>query len=108
MNSVPDDPFFGKIINTSDRLVLALAGTYFYGDNEAMFPGADNNFGGLQVGVAEQLGLQPLKEGQWALLGLGPDMTAEELGGTERLRGVPYDPTNGLISKGDITVRGGG
>lgn len=105
--AIPDDPFFGKIVHTSDRLVIALAGTYFYGDNEAAIPGNDHNFAGLWPENAKRFGLQPLKEGQWVLLGMGPDTTAEELGGAELIRGLPYDATNGLISKGDITMRGG-
>ncbi len=105
--SIPNDPFFGNITNTSDRLVIALAGTYFYGDNEPAIDGNDNNFSSLWPGNAEVLGLQPLKENQWALLGMGPDTTADELGSTQQ-RGLPYDATNGLHSKGDITMRGGG
>ncbi|MGC9328119.1 MAG: type IV pilin protein [Candidatus Hinthialibacter sp.] len=108
ISAIPDDPFFGKITNTSNRLVLALAGTYFYGDNESVIDGNDHNFAALWPGNAERNGLQPLKEGQWALLGMGPDTTAEELGGSEEIRGLPYDSSNGLISKGDITMRGGG
>jgi len=105
MSAIPNDPFFGKITATSNRLVIALAGTYFYGDNEAVIIGNDNNFQALWPGNAEPLGLQPLRENQWALLGMGPDTTVEELG--ERPRGIPYDSTNGLVSSGDLTVRGG-
>ena len=59
-------------------------------------------------GTAERLGLNPIKPNEWVLLGMGPDTTAEELGQTMQLRGMPYDPTNGLNSTGDITMRGGG
>ncbi len=105
ISSIPDDPFFGKITNTSDRLVTALAGTYFYGDNEPSIEGNDNNFQALWPGNAESLGLRPMKENQWTLLGMGPDTSAEELGAG--LRGIPYDATNGINSSGDITMRGG-
>ncbi|RJP22985.1 MAG: prepilin-type N-terminal cleavage/methylation domain-containing protein [Candidatus Omnitrophota bacterium] len=105
MSAIPNDPFFGNITNTSDRLVIALAGTYFYGDNEAMIEGNDHNFSALWPGNAELLGLRPLGENQWALLGMGPDTTADELGNTQQ-RGLPYDATNGLRSRGDITMRG--
>ena len=37
---------------------------------------------------------------------VNPDATAEELGGTEYIRGMPYDASNGLMSSGDITMRG--
>lgn len=107
ITAIPNDPFLGKIINTSDRLVIALAGTYFYGDNEAGIEGNDHNFAALWPENAKKFGLQPLREGQWVLLGMGPDTTAEELGGSEQFRGLPYDATNGLNSRGDITIRGG-
>ena len=103
---IPDDPFLGTVTDTSDRLVVALAGTYFYGDNDPKIPGEDHNFGALWIRNAPFFGLKPLQEGQWALLGMGPDTTAEELGGRERLRGLPYSPTNGTRSTGDITTRG--
>ncbi len=105
MASIPNDPFFGKITNTSDRLVIALDGTYFYGDNEPAISGFDNNFSALWPGNAEILGLEPLRENQWALIGLGPDTTADELGSTQQ-RGLPYSSSNGLHSKGDIVYRG--
>lgn len=104
LSSIPDDPFFGNVTSTSDRLAIALAGTYFYGDNEAVIDGNDNNFSALWPGRAETYGLRPLKENQWALIGLGPDTTADELGSTQQ-RGLPYSSSNGLISKGDITIR---
>ncbi|MFH1737752.1 MAG: prepilin-type N-terminal cleavage/methylation domain-containing protein [bacterium] len=104
--SIPDDPFFGKVTKTSDRLVLAIAGTYFYADNEAALKGDDNNFDALHVGTtSKRLGLEPLGNNEWALLGMGPDTTAEE---SYTRRGVPYDATNGLTSPGDIVMRGGG
>jgi prepilin-type N-terminal cleavage/methylation domain-containing protein len=104
LSSIPDDPFFGNLTNTSDRLAIALAGTYFYGDNEAVIDGNDNNFSALWPENAEGYGLRPLKENQWALIGIGPDTTADELGSTQQ-RGLPYSSSNGLISKGDIVVR---
>ncbi len=105
LTSIPDDPFFGKISKTSDRLAIALAGTYFYGDNEAAIDGFDNNFGALWPGTAENYGLEPMRENHWALIGVGPDTTADELGGTQQ-RGLPYESSNGLHSRGDITTRG--
>ena len=106
IGSIPDDPFFGKSNQTSDRLNIALAGTYFYCDEEAGIAGWDCGFGGLQPGRAEQLGLQPLPQNNWAMIGTGPDTTAEEMG-TSDLRGLPYDSSNGLRSQGDILLRSG-
>ncbi len=106
LSSVPDDPFLAKITSTSDRLLIVLNGKYFYGDNEVAFEGSDNNFGALQIGTAEALGLRPLRDNQWAILGVGPDTTAEELDDMQ-LRGLPYATSNGLHSKGDIVTRSG-
>lgn len=105
MSSIPNDPFFGKISETSDRLRLALAGTYFYADNEAINPAEDHNIGALRLGTAPRLGLEPLKPNQWVLLGAGPDTSLEELS-NEIGRGLPYASSNGLHSSGDITMRG--
>ncbi len=105
MSSIPNDPFFGKISATSDRLREALDGTYFYADNEAVNPSDDHNIGALKPGNALRLGLEPLRENQWVLLGAGPDTSLEELN-NEVGRGQPYDISNGLNSAGDITMRG--
>lgn len=106
LSSIPSDPFFNNLRGTSERLQIALAGTYFYGDNEASIPGEDHNFAALHFQNAPRYNLRPLKEGEWALLGMGPDSTAEELSSIPR--GIPYDATNGLMSTGDITIRSGG
>jgi len=106
ISAIPDDPFFGKINRTSERLIAALAGTYFYADEEAVNPAVDMGFGGLKPENARRLGLEPVREKQWVLIGLGPDTTAEEMA-TSNLRGLPYSSSNGLISQGDIVIRGG-
>lgn len=106
IGSIPDDPFFAKINNTSERLQIALAGTYFYCDEESAIPGWDCGFGGLRPGQAETLGLRPLPENNWAMIGTGPDTTAEEMA-TSQFRGLPYASSNGLRSKGDIIRRSG-
>lgn len=104
--SIPDDPFFGKTNFTSERLRIAIAGTYFYCDEESVIPGWDCGIGGLRPGMAEKLGLRPLPENNWAMIGIGPDTVAEELD-TSDFRGLPYDASNGLRSSGDILLRSG-
>ncbi|MCA9412010.1 MAG: prepilin-type N-terminal cleavage/methylation domain-containing protein [Candidatus Omnitrophica bacterium] len=106
ITSIPTDPFSGTITDTSDRLTLALDGTYFYGDNESGIPGEDHGLGGLTKQRAWFFGLRPLGEDEWALMGWGPDSRIEELDGNERFRGLPYSPTNGTRSRGDIVTRG--
>lgn len=104
IQEIPDDPLFGTVHNTSQRLVEALAGTYFYGDNDEEIAGDDHNFQGLQSPRAEFLGLRPMRSGDWVLMGVGPDSTAEETEDARR-RGIPYAPTNGTRSRGDIVNR---
>ncbi len=106
LSSIPNDPFLSKITDTSDRIVIVLNGKYWYGDFDPGIPGTNFNFGALQPGNAEALGLRPLKKGQWVMIGVGPDTSAEELGDSSQ-RGIPYDSSNGLNSKGDIVVRSG-
>lgn len=104
ISSIPSDPFFGQIIGTSERLQIALAGTYMYYDNEPSIDGADHYLPALTEENAFQYGLQPLLPNQWILLGIGPDTTLEE---NQLIRGTPYESSNGLLSVGDITIRGG-
>ncbi len=106
MSSIPNDPFLGILTNTSDRIIIVLNGKYWYGDSDPGIPGDNHNFGALKPGNAEMLGLQPLRRNQWVLIGTGPDTSAEELA-DNALRGIPYNASNGLHSKGDIVVRGG-
>ena len=90
-------------------LVGLFRGLYWYGDqdghNGAGTP--DHNIHGLLPGNAEAHGIRPLRLNEWALLGVGPDNKPEEVGNIT-LRGIPWDPTNGLASKGDLTVRSSG
>ena len=106
VNEIPTDPFSGTITPTSSRLIRALAGTYFYGDNESKIQGEDHGIGALTFQRTLFSGLRPLGEDEWALVGWGPDGLIEELDGDERFRGLPYSPTNGTRSKGDIVNRG--
>jgi len=104
ISSIPDDPFFEKINKTSERLNLAIAGTYMYYDNEAGISGDDHYLPALTLDNAFNLGLDPLKPNQFVLLGIGPDTTLDE---NQIIRGTPYDSSNGLVSVGDIMFRSG-
>jgi len=104
IKEIPDDPFFGTVNDTSDRMVEALAGTYFYGDNDEEITGEDHNIDRYTLQTASFLGIRPLRPGDWILLGMGPDTTAEETDDV-LFRGLPYSPTNGTRSRGDIIER---
>ena len=114
--NIPDDPFL--IYRTPQEAAAAgyssgvqaviriLAGKYWYGDQDGHRGGnaRDHNIEALLPGVAESKGLRPLQTGEWILLGVGPDNRPEEISFAE-YRGLPYDPSNGLVSGGDLTVR---
>lgn len=104
IKEIPDDPFFGTVNGTSDRMVQALAGTYFYGDNDEEIPGEDHNMDRFAVIRAPFTRERPLRPGNWILMGMGPDSIAEELDDVF-FRGLAYSPTNGTRSRGDIIER---
>lgn len=107
MGSLPVDPFFEG--PTGERTM------YRYGDYESSYRGHsgtnefNHNFNALKPGIAESLGLQPLALDDFALIGSGPDREfGLAAGASDRVRAVPYDSTNGLVSVGDIVMRSSG
>ncbi len=105
IGSVPQDPFsprekdVGFGANEQGR-------SYIYFDNE---PGRGDDFGihlyqsGNQMG--QDMGIEPLKEGEFAMISIGPDgYIGVDSGGN--LRGMSYDSSNGLNSRGDLVRRG--
>ena len=90
-------------------ITLILNGHYMYADQDGHvgLSVADHNINSLRPGTAEALGLHPLRNGEWILLGVGPDNKIEEIA-LAYLRGIPYDPSNGLVSGGDLTIRSTG
>ena len=119
--SIPRDPFL-LYDNSSDCLaahydsgvcliVNLLKGTCWYGDfdghNGTNPNSPDQHFYALLPSVAPSYGIPPLRLGEWALLGVGPNNRPENVADIAR-RGIPYDLTNGLVSRGDLTVRSSG
>ena len=116
---IPEDPFL--IYDSAQEAAMAghsagvqavvsiLAGKYWYGDQDGHRGGLtrDHNIIALQPGTAQANGLRALENNEWILLGVGPDNKPEEIS-FAALRGIPYDPSNGLISQGDLTVRSTG
>ncbi len=109
MSSIPLDPFFSPTsgADTNSNLIsqdLVPPYTYMYADEDPAIPGGDIGLNFFNAGNRDQLnrvGLQPLKEGQYVLLGAGPD---GKRGGYNNALGMgfPYDASNGLTSNGDI------
>jgi len=116
ISAIPTDPFFAKIAHSDNPFAQFLAGTYYYCDNDPEINGSDFLIYYLHPNAGIPPEFHHLQEGQWALMGIGPnEITMEKEGLTEEavyffnnfMRGLPYDITNGLISRGDIIIRGG-
>ncbi len=110
MSSVPIDPFIGKHTDISDVGFGSPTDTYTYADFDPRIPGTGSNnnnmnIAALELPFCEYLGIQPMKRGEYALVGLGPDSYA---GSGNDNRGIPYESSNGLTSIGDIFMRSGG
>ena len=100
MASIPDDPF-----KTEELGVIS----YRYIDNDPMGEGYDHGLGALFPENAPRLGLKELSEGEFILVGIGPDGILGFGGGYgDEGRALPYASSNGLVSAGDVTLRGGG
>ena len=99
MSSIPKDPFQSPAIDGGCY--------YYYLDNDPEDPTDDHDFPAYKEGTAEVYGNKPLKSGEWAIGGIGPDgewYGATWTDATSNARGSKYDPSNGLSSRGDIML----
>ncbi len=109
MSSVPIDPFLRKMEGIGDRGVGSGLDTYLYADVDPKIPGHNQGVQALNSPLAEDYGLKPLKTGEFALLSAGPDFVyGGGGGGVASSRGIPYSPSNGLTSTGEIYYISGG
>ncbi len=114
MSSIPKDPFMADHADESSLGFGSPFDTYIYADWDPNVPGTTSNSNNmniqcLEMPLAEQFNIRPLKKGEWALIGLGPDGQAGLGGsGAASTRGFPYNASNGLVSKGDIVLTSGG
>lgn len=100
MASIPIDPF-------SDNLTSSTS--YRYGDNDPVDSDFDHGYGALFPQNASRLGLREITENEFVLIGIGPDgELGLGAGYGDPVRALPYDSSNGLVSAGDVTLRGGG
>ncbi len=98
LSAVPLDPFIPQGQST-----------YRYADNDPVDPEHDHGLGALFPENAPRIGLQELRTGDFILVGIGPDGEfGLGAGYGDPNRALPYDTSNGLVSAGDITLRGGG
>ena len=113
LSSVPVDPCMSKMTDASSRGFGSPYTTYIYADFDPHVPGTTNNennmnIAALELPVCELHGIRPMKRGEFALVGTGPDGHAGSGGGITPERGVPFEASNGLNSIGDIFMRSGG
>ncbi|MBZ0256836.1 prepilin-type N-terminal cleavage/methylation domain-containing protein [bacterium] len=107
ISSLPMDPFLDRRSDLNERGFEGALNTYVYIDEDPNIPDTDMFFHALQHREQSSSKITPMKEGDYAIVGAGPDgilgnsTTAE--GNT--LRGLPYDSSNGLTSLGDIFIR---
>jgi general secretion pathway protein G len=114
--ALPQDPFiiyptYAECIAAGEDsgtcvVIRTLATHYLYADQDGhRGSGAnDHNLGALYPSHAASFGLIPMGIGEWCILGVGPDNTTPSFADRYK-RGIPYDPSNGLYSLGDLTVR---
>ncbi len=113
MSSVPIDPFLSQGKSLSDYGFGSGYGTYIYADVDPHITENPRNQGiqCLNPGsLAEAYGITPLNTNEWAFVGVGPDGVAGigSGGGAHDSRGFPYNPSNGLVSLGDVVFTSGG
>lgn len=109
LSSIPVDPFESTHDETIGFGADERGKAYIYFDNDPEDPGQDHNIGLYLQGntFARSIGIQALKTGEFAIFSIGPDGmigTAQSSAGDSR--GLPYDSSNGVVSGGDIVVRG--
>jgi len=107
MSSIPVDPFFSVALGNDVKSNLIAQDiippwAYMYCCNDPKYPGAGLTFYQPGNTLALQAGVQPLKIGEYVLIGAGPD---GRRGAYNADMGYPYDASNGLLSFGDIVTR---
>ncbi len=104
--TIPVDPFNGE-----EYADTFLALYYGYADDDPEDSGPDHDIQTILPEYADQFGLLPMKRGDYILGSVGPDgIWGLYLGAGASVDDIarPYDVSNGVVSVGDITLRGGG
>lgn len=111
ISSFPNDPFlvpqqFEEVMGSRFELTQ----TYAYIDDDPKDASVDHGVVVLTPSFASQYGRQPLYEGDFMILGAGPDgyYSVFNFNAADIRYGIIYDPSNGLVSSGELMVRGSG
>lgn len=107
LTSIPIDPFLKKAHELDQRGFESILNTYVYIDEDPKIPGSDMSFYAFKNPDKTFRHLQPMMEGEYALVGAGPDgiLGNSRLAEGNIMRGLPFDITNGISSVGDIYIR---
>ncbi len=105
--SIPLDPFNPLELPENPSSAVR---SYRYFDNDPEDPGLDHGLQAFFPENAENIGVQPIRTGQFIMYSCGPDgdYGFEQTSKNTSNRGVPFDATNGVYSVGDILQRGSG
>ncbi|MBI1390560.1 MAG: prepilin-type N-terminal cleavage/methylation domain-containing protein [bacterium] len=99
IGSIPQDPFQTGPDNGNPY--------YYYVDNDPEGKREDHDFPVFKQATAHLYGNEWLHEGDWALGGIGPDGAwYQDPNGRDvrEFRGLHYEASNGLTSRGDIIL----
>ena len=113
MSSVPQDVFNNKDANPNDRVVTIWGPDFLDGNTtirhrngtSIVIGNTDTRTGAIfspYPTIVGQPGNTILQRGIWAILSFGPDQVFDVNRPVFPSPAVPYDPTNGTISNGDI------
>ncbi len=111
MSSIPVDPFL-NLPRFEEELGTAfeVRRSYGYVDEDPEDPGVDHGIAILSNMFAGQFGREPLTEGDFIMVGTGPDgfYSAFDFRAADIRYGHIYSPSNGVASSGELMLRGSG
>ncbi len=111
MTGIPQDPFLKNARDLSGRGLDVPLTTYVYVDEDPDIPGSDMFFTlfDRNDSVDVDRKVETIEEGRYAIIGAGPDgvLGNKHISTSSSIVGIPFDPTNGQLSSGDIYIRCG-
>lgn len=111
MSSIPVDPFLNLAVFEEELgSTFEVRRSYGYVDEDPAHPGIDHGIAILSRQLAGQYGREPLIEGDFIMVGTGPDgfYSAFDFRAADIRYGHIYSPSNGVASAGELMIRGSG